>query len=84
MIDVGRLILPVAVSESGVGCPNTAHGNCGHVDAGATLCGGTRSSADDDPATVIRAALERWRDDFNEGRADHICDLFAHDLRYDF
>jgi hypothetical protein len=50
----------------------------------ATLCGGNRSAAADDPTTVIRAALERWRDDFNTGRADHICDLFAHDLRYDF
>ena len=27
--------------------------------------------------------LETWRDDFNARRADHICDLFAHDLRYD-
>ena len=50
----------------------------------ATLCGGNRLAAADDPTTVIRAALERWRDDFNAGRADHICDLFAHDLRYDF
>ncbi|HUC16661.1 MAG TPA: nuclear transport factor 2 family protein [Acetobacteraceae bacterium] len=27
---------------------------------------------------------QRWRDDFNARRADHICDLFARDLRYDF
>ena len=50
----------------------------------ASACGSSRSSAADDPASMIRAALERWRDDFNAGRADHICDLFAHDLRYDF
>jgi len=44
----------------------------------------SRSPAAVDPATVIRAALEHWRDDFNAGKADGICDLFAHDLRYDF
>ncbi len=49
-----------------------------------TLCDGNQSSAADDPTNVIRAALERWRDEFNARRADHICDLFAHDLRYDF
>ncbi len=49
-----------------------------------TFCGGERSFAGDDPATVIRAALEQWRDDFNARRSDHICDLFAPDLRYDF
>ncbi len=51
---------------------------------GATPCGGKRASASPMPPTVIRAELERWREDFNAGRADHICDLFAHDLRYDF
>jgi ketosteroid isomerase-like protein len=45
---------------------------------------GNLSFAADDPATVMRAALENWRDDFNAGRAEHICDLFARDLRYDF
>jgi ketosteroid isomerase-like protein len=49
-----------------------------------TPCGVKLSSASASPTTVIRAALERWRDDFNAGRPDHICDLFAHDLRYDF
>ena len=38
----------------------------------------------DDPAAIIRTALEQWRDDFNARRAAHICDLFAPDLRYDF
>ncbi len=47
-------------------------------------CGGSQAAAADDPATVIRTALERWRTDFNAKRADHICDLFAPDLRYDF
>jgi ketosteroid isomerase-like protein len=38
----------------------------------------------EDPAAIIRTALEQWRDDFNARRAAHICDLFAPDLRYDF
>jgi ketosteroid isomerase-like protein len=50
----------------------------------AIVCGGERSIAADDPKAVIRAALESWRDDFNARRADHICDLFASDLLYDF
>lgn len=41
-------------------------------------------SADDDPSTAITAALEQWRIEFNEGRPDHICDLFSTDLLYDF
>ena len=38
------------------------------------------------PATAeleIRAALERWTSDFNAGRADAVCDLFASSLRAD-
>jgi ketosteroid isomerase-like protein len=38
----------------------------------------------EDPAAIIRTALEQWRDDFNARHAAHICDLFAPDLRYDF
>lgn len=38
----------------------------------------------EDPAAIVRTALEQWRDDFNARRAAHICDLFALDLRYDF
>jgi steroid delta-isomerase len=46
---------------------------------------GTPSAwAADDPADMIRTALELWRDDFNARRSDRICDLFAPDLRYDF
>src|ERR1700743_1303000 len=41
-------------------------------------------TAADNPAAIIRTALEQWRDDFNARRATHICDLFAPDLRYDF
>ncbi|MGH7121103.1 MAG: YybH family protein [Acetobacteraceae bacterium] len=44
----------------------------------------TRPRAADDPATHIRAALERWRVDFNARQAAHICDLFALSLHYDF
>ena len=32
----------------------------------------------------IKAALVQWQDDFNAGRADKVCDLFARDLRADF
>ncbi len=50
----------------------------------ATVWGCNQSPAAADPPTVIRAALEHWRDDFNARRANDICDLFAHNLRYDF
>jgi steroid delta-isomerase len=33
-----------------------------------------------DDAADIRATLERWRDDFNAGRADAACGLFADDV----
>jgi len=32
----------------------------------------------------IAAALERWTEDFNAGRTDKVCDLFARDLRSDY
>jgi ketosteroid isomerase-like protein len=31
----------------------------------------------------IRAVLTQWRDDFNAGRADKVCDIFAPTLRAD-
>lgn len=34
----------------------------------------------DADAAAIRAALEAWTVDFNAGRADRVCDLFAPDL----
>jgi steroid delta-isomerase len=40
--------------------------------------------AQEDAAATIRAALERWTADFNAGRADKVCDLFAPDLRAEF
>ena len=40
--------------------------------------------AADDPEAAIRAALAKWTEDFNAGRAQAVCDLFAPDLRYDF
>jgi uncharacterized protein (TIGR02246 family) len=36
-----------------------------------------------DAATEIRAALAQWTDDFNAGRTDKVCDLFAADVRAD-
>lgn len=37
-----------------------------------------------DAAAAIRATLARWTEDFNAGRADRLCDLFAAELRYDY
>ena len=36
------------------------------------------------PEAEIRAALLQWTEDFNAGRADKVCDLFAPDLRADY
>lgn len=35
------------------------------------------------PEAEIRAALERWTQAFNAGRADEVCDLFSRDLLAD-
>ena len=35
------------------------------------------------PESEIRAALVQWREDFNAGRADKVCDIFAPNLRAD-
>jgi len=32
----------------------------------------------------IRALLDKWMADFNAGRAQEVCGLFASDLRYDY
>src|SRR5271166_2562313 len=34
--------------------------------------------------TAIRAALLQWTADFNARNRQHVCDLFAPDLRYDY
>ena len=36
-----------------------------------------------DAAAEIRQALTQWTDDFNAGRTDKVCDLFAADVRAD-
>jgi steroid delta-isomerase len=36
-----------------------------------------------DAGGEIRSALAQWTDDFNAGRADKVCDLFAKDVRAD-
>lgn len=48
---------------------------------GATAC--TTAPRQDDEA-AIRGALTTWMADFNAGRADHACGLFARELRFDF
>lgn len=38
----------------------------------------------DDAATQVENTLTRWMADFNAGRTEHVCDLFAADVRADF
>ena len=42
-----------------------------------------RTGAAQTPEADVRAALAYWTDDFNSGRADKVCDLFAFTLRAD-
>lgn len=43
-----------------------------------------RALAAADAQSEIRAVLTKWTADFNAGRADVVCALFAPQLRYDF
>ena len=43
-----------------------------------------KAVAADSAEAAIRAALSQWTQDFNAGKADAVCSLFARDLRYDF
>jgi steroid delta-isomerase len=45
---------------------------------------GAAFAADATARAEIEAALVQWKDDFNAGRADRVCDLFARELRADF
>jgi steroid delta-isomerase len=40
--------------------------------------------ADTVDQAAVRARLARWTDDFNAGKAEESCDLFASELRYDY
>jgi ketosteroid isomerase-like protein len=40
--------------------------------------------ADTVDQAAIRARLVQWTDDFNAGKVQDACDLFASDLRYDY
>jgi len=46
----------------------------------ALLTFATQLRAQDDAADRVRAALTQWRDDFNAGEVERLCDLFAPDL----
>ena len=37
-----------------------------------------------DAASEIETTLPRWKSDFNAGKAERVCDLFAADVRADF
>ena len=49
----------------------------------ASLASPRAFAAPDSPEAEIRAALTQWTSDFNAGRADKVCDLFAPSLRAD-
>jgi steroid delta-isomerase len=38
----------------------------------------------DDAATEVKSALTRWMADFNAGKTERVCDLFAANVRADF
>lgn len=38
------------------------------------------AGAQDDAADQVRTVLTQWRDDFNAGKIDRVCDIFARDL----
>ena len=38
------------------------------------------ASAQDEAAAQVRAVLAQWRDDFNAGEVERLCDIFAPDL----
>jgi len=44
----------------------------------------TKPAEAEDAAADIKHALNQWMADFNAGRADKVCALFAPDLRADF
>jgi steroid delta-isomerase len=46
----------------------------------APLCAAAETRAEDE----IKAALARWTQDFNAGKAEAACALFSPELRYDF
>ena len=48
--------------------------------AAALVCVVAAGPALASPEAEIRGRLEQWRDDFNAGRADRVCALFAPDL----
>lgn len=44
----------------------------------------TASAADNTAEAEVRGALTQWMADFNDGKADKVCNLFAPDLRSNF
>jgi len=48
------------------------------------LCPLAACGADEPAEAEIKGALTQWMADFNEGRAEKVCDLFATDLKSDF
>ncbi|MFI5013943.1 MAG: YybH family protein [Hyphomicrobiales bacterium] len=57
-------------------------GACGALLA--MFCGTAMALPSTPSKGAIRGALTGWMADFNAGRADRVCDLFAQELRYDY
>jgi uncharacterized protein (TIGR02246 family) len=61
-----------------------------HFGAGLTLCAvllflsGTVPVLADAAAAEVKRALTQWMADFNAGKSDRVCDLFADDVRADY
>jgi steroid delta-isomerase len=51
---------------------------------GLVLATAPAHASDEAARAEIASALAQWTEDFNAGRADKVCDLFARDLRADF
>ena len=52
--------------------------------ADCTLLPAETAGSSKTPEAIIRDALEQWTADFNNGKADEICELFAPELIYDY
>lgn len=52
--------------------------------AALVMLAGPSAQAEEAAVADIKATLTRWMEDFNAGKADKVCGLFAADLRADF
>lgn len=82
---VWRTVSGFRTTSSIPGAKRRTSAIAGLLVAVTTLSSGASPAAAADGARAqIAAALRQWMADFNAGRADKVCDLFARDLRVDF